>query len=125
MRFISRLLTAGCALGATVAIATAQDAPRVYEPGNGVSLPVLVMEVRPQYTQAAMDAHIQGTVLLAVVVEKDGNVGAVSVTRSLDTVYGLDEQATNAAKQWTFKPGTKDGEPVAVRVHVELAFTLK
>jgi outer membrane biosynthesis protein TonB len=28
-------------------------------------------------------------------------------------------------KQWQFKPGTKDGKPVAVRIHVEMTFTLK
>jgi TonB family protein len=59
------------------------------------------------------------------VVLADGNVGDVTVARSLDTTYGLDQQAVNAAKQWTFKPGTKDGKPVAVRVNIELKFTLK
>ena len=28
-------------------------------------------------------------------------------------------------KQWEFKPGMKDGKAVAVRVHVEMTFTLK
>jgi TonB family protein len=125
MRFIRRFLMAGCALGATVAIVGAQDSPRVFAPGDGVTLPVLVTEVRPEYTREAMDAHIEGTVLLKVVVQQDGSVGEISVERSLDSVHGLDQQAVDAAKQWKFKPGTKDGEPVAVRVHVELAFTLK
>jgi TonB family protein len=40
-------------------------------------------------------------------------------------MFGLDQQAVDAARQWTFKPGTKDGKPVAVRVHIELTFTLK
>ncbi len=55
----------------------------------------------------------------------DGNVGDVKVVRSLDTTYGLDQQAVNAAKQWTFKPGTKDGKAVSVLVTIELRFTLK
>ena len=97
----------------------------VYEPGNGVTLPKLVKQVRPEYTQEAKDAHIEGTVGLSAVVLADGSVGDVAVTRSLDTTYGLDDQAIKAMKQWTFEPGTKDGKAVAVRVGVNLTFTLK
>jgi TonB family protein len=43
--------------------------------------------------------------------------------RSLDE--DLDQQAIKAIKQWTFKPGTKDGDPVAVQVFIELTFTLR
>jgi hypothetical protein len=28
-------------------------------------------------------------------------------------------------KQWQFKPGMKDGKTVAVRIHVDMAYTLK
>jgi hypothetical protein len=28
-------------------------------------------------------------------------------------------------KEWVFKPGTKDGKPAAVRISVEMTFTLK
>jgi len=47
------------------------------------------------------------------------------VTKSLDQKYGLDDQAVTAMKKWQFKPGTKDGKPVAVRVTVEMTFKLK
>ena len=61
---------------------------------------------------------------MAVVVLSDGTVGDVTVLRSLDTVYGLDAQAVSAAKQWVFMPGMKDGQAVAVRVTIEMTFTL-
>ena len=126
MRMTSRLFVAVCALGVALATtAQAQNARTVYAPGNGVSLPVLVTKVNPNYTQEAKDARIEGTVVLECVVEADGGVGEVKVTRSLDAVLGLDEQAVKASKEWRFKPGEKDGKPVAVRVQIEIRFTLK
>jgi periplasmic protein TonB len=97
----------------------------VYKPGNGVTLPAVIKQVKAVYTQEAMDAHIEGTVGLEVVVLADGAVGEVKVARSLDPTYGLDQQAVTAMKQWQFKPGTKDGKAVAVQVDVEINFTLK
>jgi outer membrane biosynthesis protein TonB len=43
---------------------------------------------------------------------------------SLDERFGLDNEAVKAARQWVFKPGTKDGKPVAVRIILELTFSL-
>ena len=104
----------------------AQEAPRVYTTADdGVTLPVLATSVRPQYTSAAMDRRIEGTVLLECVVHDDGKVGEIAIKESLDSMYGLDAQAVNALSEWTFKPGTKDGKPVAVRVQINLTFTLK
>ena len=96
----------------------------VYEPGNGVSLPTLVRDVKPSYTPQAFAARIHGSVLLSAVVLADGTVGDVAVLRSLDTLYGLDAQAVSASKQWLFNPGQKDGVAVAVRVTIEMTFTL-
>jgi protein TonB len=104
-------------------VAAAQET--VYTPGNGVRLPKVVKQVTAMYTQEAKDAHIEGTVGLSTVVLADGTVGEVKVTQSLDTTYGLDDEAVKAMKQWTFEPGTKDGKAVAVRVTVQLTFTLK
>lgn len=105
---------------AVVTSLAAQEIPR-----DGVTLPVPVQRVKPDYTTAAMEAGIEGKVLLDVVVRDDGKVGEVAVSQSLDMEYGLDTQAVEAAKQWLFKPGMKDGKPVAVRVTLEFMFTLK
>ena len=64
-----------------------------------------------------MQKKIQGSVWLEAVVTTKGDVGDVKVTRSLDAEYGLDQEAVGAAKQWKFKPGTREGKPVAVRDH--------
>jgi TonB family protein len=97
----------------------------VYKAGDGVSLPAIVREVKPKYTAAAMQAKIQGSVWLGCVVSETGDVVDVKVTKSLDTEYGLDQAAIDAAQQWKFKPGSKDGKPVAVFITLELTFTLK
>jgi TonB family protein len=116
------VVTATFALAAALAPVAAQE---IFTPKDGVTLPTVVRSVQPGYTPAAMEAHIEGTVLMDVVVLDDGKVGEVTVTQSLDMEYGLDTQAVEAAKQWLFKPGTKDGKPVAVRVTLEMRFTLK
>lgn len=97
----------------------------VYRPGNGVVSPRLLREVRPAYTAEAMRARIQGTVIVECVVLPDGTVGRVEVIKSLDSTFGLDQEAIKAAKQWRFAPGTRFGEPVAVLISIELAFTVR
>jgi len=97
----------------------------VYRPGNGVELPAVLREVKPKYTAEAMRAKVQGTVLLECVVLPDGSVGNVQVAKSLDSTFGLDQEAIKAAKEWRFRPGTRLGQPVAVLVTIELTFTLR
>ena len=96
-----------------------------YRPGNGVTTPVVLREVKPQYTSDAMRAKVQGSVWLECVVRPDGSVGDVKVLRSLDSTFGLDLEAMKAARQWRFRPGTRMGEPVSVLVIIQLDFTLR
>ena len=97
----------------------------VYRLGSGITNPTVLREVKPQYTSDAMRAKVQGTVLVECVVHKDGSVGDVQVIRSLDSTFGLDQEAVKAAKQWRFRPGMRMGEPVDVLVTIELTFTLR
>jgi periplasmic protein TonB len=118
MRLGSRLLAIGLVvLGSTTATVGARQA--------ATTMPVLVKDVKPEYTRDAREARIQGNVMLDAVVLKDGTVGDVTVTKSLDKEHGLDDQAVKAMKLWQFKPGTKDGKPADVRISVEMSFTLK
>ena len=97
----------------------------VYQPGNGVTTPVVLREVKPQYTSDAMRAKVQGSVWLQCVVRPDGSVGDVKVLRSLDSAFGLDLEAMKAARQWRFRPGMRQGEAVSVQVIIQLDFTLR
>jgi protein TonB len=96
-----------------------------YRPGSGIDSPQVLREVRPQYTAEAMRAKIQGIVVMEAVVLPDGSVGDVRITKSLDPVFGLDQKAIEAAKQWRFIPGKRQGQPVPVLVIIELTFTLR
>ena len=104
-----------------------QNAPEtVYRPDDaGLTIPRVLREVTPQYTTEAMRARIQGTVWLDVVVLPTGEVGEVTVTKSLDQVYGLDQQAIAAARQWLFAPARRNGEPVSALVSLELFFNFR
>jgi protein TonB len=72
-----------------------------------------------------MAARVEGVVVMRAVVLADGSVGEVAVTKSLDAEHGLDDSAVAALRQWRFRPGTKDGMPVAVQVIIETQFTLR
>ena len=95
-----------------------------YQLGNGVTPPVEIYVPRPQYTADAMRARIQGRVWIECVVQTNGICTNTRVARSLDPVFGLDEEAVKAARLFRFRPGMRMGEPVAVLVTIELTFSL-
>jgi TonB family protein len=97
----------------------------VYDVGNGVTSPTLIREIKPQYTADAMRAKVQGEVELEAVVNPDGSVDRIRITRSLDRTFGLDQKAIEAVRQWRFVPGMLKGQPVPVRVSIVLDFTLR
>ena len=126
MANLRRLVIAAALLGWFIGAAAAQKKPPIYKPGeSGATAPMLVKETKAHYTDEARAKGIQGIVELEAVVLEDGTVGDVTVTRSLDDKYGLDQAAVDAMKEWVFKPGQKDGKAVRVAVTVEMSFTLK
>jgi TonB family protein len=89
----------------------------------GVSSPQLISKVEPYYSREARDSHLSGLVRLSIVIDPSGHVGNMLVTKPLG--LGLDEKAMQAVIQWRFKPGEKDGNPVAIRATVEVNFKLR
>ena len=94
-------------------------------PGPGITNPSLIASAKPAYTSEAMFRRIKGVVVLECVVERNGSVENCIVIRSLDSVFGLDEQAIKAARQFRFTPGRKDGQPVPVLVRIEITFNMQ
>jgi TonB family protein len=93
-----------------------------YRIGSGVEPPILRRQVRPDYTDHALSRKIQGTVLLEIIILKDGTVGPVRVTQSLDP--GLDRKAIEAVRQFLFVPGKFRGDPVDVIAEIAVDFSL-
>lgn len=115
-----------CEVGVSQARGAAlRNEMRVLRPGVDVTLPTVLRQVQPAYTADAMRAKVEGTALLECVVMPDGSVGEVRVTKSLDTQFGLDQEAIKAAKMWRFRPGMRRGEPVPVIITIELTFKLR
>jgi TonB family protein len=84
--------------------------------------PVLVYFEKAKYTEEARQNKIQGAVLVSVVINADGSIGAVRAVRGLPD--GLTEKAIEAAKRCKFRPATKNGVPVATRQTLEFSFNI-
>jgi periplasmic protein TonB len=95
-----------------------------YRPGGSVTAPRVLTEVKPAYSSEALRRRIQGSVVLELVVTRDGCPSEIRVIRSLDP-GGLDEQAMIAASQWRFEPGRLSGAPVDVLVTLVLDFSIR
>jgi protein TonB len=93
--------------------------------GSGVTSPRLIRQVPPQYTSEAVRARIQGVALVRCIVRTTGTPSDCEISRSLDSTFGLDQEALKAARQWQFMPGTLGGERVNIPVVIEMTFTLR
>jgi periplasmic protein TonB len=81
----------------------------------------LIHKVRPKYPEAAKKAHIEGTVILNVDIEKDGTIGY------LEAVSGPAElipAAIEAVRKWRYSPYLMKNEPIAVRTEIRVNFAL-
>ena len=94
--------------------------PPVFRLGPGIAPPFVIAKVKPDYTDEARLAKLEGSVLLSLVVDASGVTGDIHVDRALG--LGLDESAVENVRDWQFKPGTKAGTAVAVSVNEEVFF---
>jgi protein TonB len=76
---------------------------------------------QPTFPSLAKTAVVSDTVVLSVVVEKDGNVRDVRVTRGHQL---LQQAAVDAVRRWRFKPVMLNGEPVEVEAPIPIPFLM-
>lgn len=78
---------------------------------------------RPNYTEEARRARVEGVVILQAVVDAVGEVGYVKVLKGLPE--GLTESAVQVVEQWRYEPATLNGEPVSVYINLTVNFSLQ
>ncbi|HKW16042.1 MAG TPA: TonB family protein [Terriglobales bacterium] len=88
---------------------------------QGVTQGMVLHRVQPMYPPLARTARVQGSVVLAAVIGKDGTI------QNLHVLSGhplLTQAALDAVKQWRYRPYILNGEPVEVDTQVTVNFTL-
>ncbi|HEV2247053.1 MAG TPA: TonB family protein, partial [Terriglobia bacterium] len=96
---------------------------KIYKVGGDIRAPEPINNPDPPYTPQARKNQVTGTVTFAVVVDAAGNVAEVKqISKPLG--QGLDESALRTIRSWKFKPGTRNGVPVPVRVMAKITFRL-
>ena len=99
-------------------------APPAPTPDIGASVDISSKNMNPpKYPPAAARAGIQGTVILIIDVDANGNVTNVSVEKSSRN-RDLDRAAMDAARKWRFNPGQSNGQRSAGRVRVPVDFKM-
>jgi TonB family protein len=79
----------------------------------------------PPYPKVALDRHEQGTVVLKITVDPQGNVEGVQVEPGKSAAnQELRQAAMAAAAQWKFNPGTHKGKPVGGTIEIPVNFSL-
>jgi protein TonB len=91
--------------------------------GGQIQAPTLVRRVEPFYPPTAVDARLQGIVILEAIVDRDGTVAEVKVLRSASPL--LDREALLAVKQWRYSPLVLNGIRERFVLTVTLTFSLE
>ena len=127
MRWVFLLLVANLAVGWLSANAAPQGGskrdspPQTVRVGGDIKPPLKVKNVVPVYPSFALQAHIQGVVILEATVGTDGKVKDVKLLRSIKE---LDDAAIKAVRGWEYKPTLINGQAVQVIVTIPVNFNL-
>jgi TonB family protein len=79
----------------------------------------LLYQVNPNYPKMARAAHLEGDVVLDIVIDKEGNVADMKVVSGHPLLV---QSAMDAVKQWRYQPYLVAGQPVAVDGRVTVKF---
>jgi TonB family protein len=90
--------------------------------GDGITPPKTTYSPDPEYSEEGRRDKYMSVVQIAGTVDPQGSFRDLCVAQAGGA--GLDEKAMEAVKTWKFEPAAQRGEPVAVRVNVEVSFRL-
>jgi periplasmic protein TonB len=94
----------------------------VKQVGGGVSEPVPIYQVDPEFTEEARKARAEGYVTVDLLVDAQGRPSHVHAVQGIG--MGLNEKAEEAVKQYRFKPALENGKPVTVEMNVLVHFQI-
>jgi protein TonB len=88
------------------------------------AVPIYRRNPPPSYPRIARRKGYEGTVVLEVLVGREGRVGDLRVFQSCGHRV-LDEAAADSVRSWLFEPGKVEDDPVEMWVKVPIRFQLK
>jgi TonB family protein len=88
----------------------------------GYAAPVPTYTPEADFSEEARRHKFQGTVVLQIVIDKAGTVSRLTILRALGE--DLDLHAVEKVKTWRFHPASRNGQPVAVAMNIEVSFNL-
>lgn len=88
---------------------------------QGVSQGLLMKKVQPVYPRTALAMQIEGSVELLATISKTGDIANVKV---ISGDSQLRKSASDAVKQWKYKPYLLNGEPVEIQTQITIKFQL-
>ena len=83
--------------------------------------PRLLRQTRPIYPEEAFRNHVEGTVVVEILISKEGRVVR---ERTIQSIPELDRAALECVRSWFFQPAVKDGVPVATVAHAPVTFKI-
>jgi protein TonB len=89
--------------------------------GGAIAEPRKTRHVSPAYPKDALQARLQGTVILECTIDAQGAVADVRVVRGQPL---LTEAAVEAVRQWAYEPTRLNGVAVPVVMTVTVNFRL-
>jgi TonB family protein len=96
--------------------------PKRVRVSQGVTEGSLIHKVTPNYPSSARWTHITGTVVMAALIDKEGNIANLVIVKPVGG--GLDEAAYEGVKQWKYKPYFLQGQPVEIDTQITVNFVL-
>jgi TonB family protein len=88
---------------------------------QGVSQGLLIKKVQPIYPKNALAMHVEGAVDLVATISTTGSITAVKIVKGEPL---LTKAASDAVKQWKYKPYLLNGEPVEIQTQITVNFKL-
>jgi len=89
--------------------------------GDNLQEPKLMKKIAPSYPPLARSLRIEGSVRFTATIRKDGTVANVQLVSGHKMLV---QPATDAVKQWLYRPAVLNGKPVEVSTQIDVKFTL-